>query len=313
MSINFNYKGKLSVPSDKDNYLKNVIHLNNTDYFVIKPPKRNKGGNSWILYLYDIYEYQDADEGEMPDPVYVMKVNKYSILKNDSFCQKRNDRFKEEIKALHDCSDAPYVITIVEDGTINDNEDSYLFYIMEAAKDDLKSYLEKRNNVKRIERLSICIKLVQAIDNLFKKGYYHRDIKPDNFFLTYEDNWKVGDLGLTANRNNGSSLDGEQEFIGPRGWTTPETMNKHLTKENDGRYDRLIDEKSDIFQLGMVIWYVIQGNAPIGCIKKDDFHDPDSDLYSLIRGMVSHNKVLRPSDFGIILERLNFIANKELI
>lgn len=90
-------------------------------------------------------------------------------------------------------------------------------------------------------------------------------------------------------------------------------MNKYLVKESDNRYDRLIDEKSDMFQLGMVFWYIMQGNAPIGNIMEKDFKYQDHSLYILIRTMVSYDKTYRPKDFNTILERLNYLANREIV
>ena len=90
-------------------------------------------------------------------------------------------------------------------------------------------------------------------------------------------------------------------------------LHKYLVKESDNRYDRLIDEKSDMFQLGMVLWYIMQGNAPIGNIMEKDFKYQDHSLYILIRTMVSYDKTHRPKDFNTILERLNYLANREIV
>ena len=113
-------------------------------------------------------------------------------------------------------------------------------------------------------------------------------------------------------RNNSVSIDFPQEFIGPRGWTSPETMNKYLVDENNKQFDRFIDEKSDMFQLGMVFWYVLQGNATIGCIMESDFIMKNHQLYVLIRQMISHPKGLRPYSFKVIIDKLNQIADNYL-
>lgn len=310
MSQTITYKGKVSEPSAMPQK-ENVISINKTDYYIFRPRRGNKGGNSWMLFLYSVEEFESAEE-EYPDPEYAMKINKYSIYDNKSLSKKRNKRFKEEIDALYDCKESSYVIDIVEDGIIKDNDGSYLYYIMEAAEYDLKSYLENKPQLNKSDRLSICFKLTQAIADLFKNNYYHRDIKPDNFLLTYSGIWKIGDLGLVSERNIENDLDDEQEFIGPRGWTTPETMNKYLTKKKDIRFDRFIDEKSDMFQLGMVFWYIMQGNAPIGCVMDYNFLPQDHHLYIYIRTMLSYSKSLRPKDFESILKRLEYFANKAL-
>lgn len=279
--------------------------------------KGNKGGNSWVMKMFP----QDSDP-QNDLPVKIIKINKSDYYDNNKKpSRKNNKRINGEIEALNECKNksAKYVIKIDKDGILinspqNDarRRTTHRFYTMEVAEFDLKQYVES-NELDFNGKLSICMELTKALNELYKYGYYHRDIKPDNFFYVYDEGWKVGDLGLVKNRKSEVVIDGKNEFIGPRGWTSPETMNKYLVKESDDRYDRLIDEKSDMFQLGMVFWYIMQGNAPIGNIMENDFKYQDHSLYILIRTMVSYDKTCRPKDFNTILERLSYIANREII
>ncbi len=279
----------------------------------------NKGGNSWVFYLYD------TDSADNQDPQKVIKINRLTYkdenghFNNNNKSRKNNKRIEAEIDALKDCKEkrAEYVIKIDTDGIIInksklEKESVNRFYTMEAAEMDLKKYMEQYEG-DYLGRIKICIELTKSLKELFELGYYHRDIKPDNFFYIGDGIWKIGDLGLIAKRNLPNRIDRENEFIGPKGWTSPETMNKYLVNEKDVRFDRIIDEKSDIFQLGMVFWYVIQGNAPLGYIMEDDFLEKDHDLYNLIQTMIYHKKALRPQTFDSILEKLKQIADNTLI
>lgn len=278
----------------------------------------NKGGNSWVMKMFP----QNSDP-QNDSPVKIIKINKWNYYdENNNPIRRNNKRINKEIEALNKCkiNSANYVIRIDTDGVlINSPQDgtprtTHRFYTMEVAECDLKQYMENYGaNLDYNGKLSICLELTKALDELYKYGFYHRDIKPDNFFYVENEGWKVGDLGLVKNRKSEVIIDGENEFVGPRGWTSPETMNKYLVKESDNRYDRLIDEKSDMFQLGMVFWYIMQGNAPIGNIMEKDFKYQDHSLYILIRTMVSYDKTYRPKDFNTILERLNYLANREIV
>lgn len=307
---------KLRLPSGSAQLSDRIVTIEKVDYLMVRPPKGNKGGNSWIFLLYDMGQ-NEIEEGEvLPEvPDLVMKINKYSLDDNRTIAIARNNRFKQEIDALFACKEERFVINIFHNGTIIDAESKrYQFYTMEYAEYDLKSYMEtKVEGFTKSQKLSICIKLAQSLESLNSMDYYHRDIKPDNFFLTTENEWKIGDLGLVAKRNTPNEIDEEQEYIGPKGWTSPEVMNKVLTTEQNTRFDRIIDDKSDIFQLGLVLWYVMQGNAPIGCIMENDFLEKDHSLYILIRTMVSYPKGLRPQSFTQIVSRLKEIATNELI
>jgi serine/threonine protein kinase len=63
-------------------------------------------------------------------------------------------------------------------------------------------------------------------------GYYHRDLKPDNILIS-DNTWKIGDLGLVSRRNNEFNLDKVAALIGPRGWYSPEALNKYLTEDKN--------------------------------------------------------------------------------
>lgn len=306
---------KLKLPSGSGKLSSRIVTIEKVDYLMVRPPKGNKGGNSWIFLLYDMGQNEIEEGEELPEvPDLVMKINKYSLDDDRTIAIARNNRFKQEIDALFACKKERFVIDIFHNGTIIDADSRrYQFYTMEYAEYDLKSYMEtKVEGFTKSQKLSICIKLAQSLESLNSMDYYHRDIKPDNFFLTAENEWKIGDLGLVAKRNVPNEIDEEQEYIGPKGWTSPEVMNKVLTTEQNTKFDRIIDDKSDIFQLGLVLWYVMQGNAPIGCIMENDFLEKDHSLYILIRTMISYPKELRPQSFTQVVSRLKEIANNEL-
>ena len=90
---------------------------------------------------------------------------------------------------------AQYVVDIKSDGvlinTIDGNTSYHRFYIMEYADCDLKTYMEDENNqIDVYDRVKICIELTKSLNELYELGYYHRDIKPDNFFILHQGNGK---------------------------------------------------------------------------------------------------------------------------
>lgn len=299
----------------------NYLRLDDVEYFVSflnSEFKSNKGGNSFVFALYVAQTY---NEDAIPERV--IKISKYpepyNYKKNIIRQKNINKRFRQEIEALYDCKqrNVGNVIDIAFDGNLicrtyedGEFEVSFPFYVMEYAEYDLKSYLEEENEeYDEASRVELCLQIAQGIKELNDLGYYHRDIKPDNIFMI-NGTWKVGDLGLIQMRNK-PSLDDKGELVGPRGWLSPEAMNKYLSEKVEGKkFDCNIDHQSDLFQLAKVFWYILQGNAPIGCVKESDFLLRNSSLYSLIKQMLNHSKKRRPASVDIVIDNLQKIVNK---
>lgn len=302
-----------------ENLKENYLRLDDIDYYVSylnSEFKSNKGGNSFV---YALYVAQTYDEDAIPEKV--IKISKFfePYKKNKVRLKDKNKRFRQEVEALYDCNKQKVgnVINIDLDGNLicrthkdNDYDVSFPFYVMEYAEFDLKSFLEEESNAyDEASRVELCLQIAQGIKELNDLGYYHRDIKPDNIFMI-NGIWKVGDLGLIQMRNK-ASLDKEGELLGPRGWLSPEAMNKYLTEKVESKdFDCNIDHQSDLFQLAKVFWYILQGNAPIGCIKESDFLLKNSSLYALIRQMLNHSKNKRPASVDIVIDGLQKIVSR---
>lgn len=296
----------------------NLISINNTEYFFkyMDDSGKNKGGNSIILKLYESQNI-DIDNIIYEEPDLIIKILKFKKAYKPIFEKKSEKRFKREIKALIDCKNANFqnIINIFHQGIckIFNPEtgyyDEYLYYTMEYAQYDLKSYVEANHSKLYIdEKLSLCISLAEGLNELESLGYFHRDIKPDNIFMTgYE--WKIGDLGLLSDRNDSNEIDDEAEAIGPRGWMSPESMNKYLTEGKGfmNNFNCKIDHQSDIFQLGKVFWYIFQHNAPIGSIKEGDFKIKHSQIYSVIKTMLNHSKSKRYRSINEVIKLLRIV------
>lgn len=313
---NFRFDGHIIWISD--NITENLLTFDHVDYyayFLSSDYKGNKGGHSFVFKLYEAQTYNEESS-----PVCIIKIDKNPKKYKDRVIGRvRRDRFQQEVEALKICKEKSLdnVMQIMYDGFIicnNTNTDDYKsafpFYVMECADSDLLEYMkEERKNIDDAGKIELCLQLSQGLKDLYSLGIYHRDIKPDNIFLV-EDKWKIGDLGLIEMRDK-QTLDKKGEFIGPRGWISPEVMNKYLTEGVDELYfDCTIDHQSDIFQLGKVFWYILQGNAPIGVVKTCDYLFHNDEMYDLIKHMLNHSKKKRPSSIDEIIFRLRQIVKK---
>jgi serine/threonine protein kinase len=300
----------------------NMISIDNVDYcftYLSLENSNNKGGNSIILKLYES-QYLNMDNIEYGEPDLILKILKYPYRQNR--ISKSALRFFKETEALKRCKDESFqnIIYTHHSGVCkcfnpeSSKDETYLFYTMEYAKYDLKTFIEEKHEfLGHEEKIALCISLAEGLKELDSLGYYHRDIKPDNIFMTEKDEWKIGDLGLIDERQS-NRIDDIAEPIGPRGWMSPESMNKYLCENKNFLYkhDCNIDHQSDIFQLGKVFWYIFQHNAPIGTVKEDDFLIRDSSIYSIIKTMLNHSKKKRFHRIDDIIKLLKPLEAKLL-
>lgn len=255
----------------------------------LKDGKYVHGGNGVVFKLTD----------EQEGIEYVIKFLKYpeQLRNNDWKAKKRIQRFEREVEAMFVASNNSLtnVVRIFFNGTKNIDGMDFHYYVMEKCELTLKEYLIKNSNNLDITQKSIlCQKILKGILGLHEYKIYHRDIKQDNVYFIGNEPY-IGDLGLADYRDSDIYINERGELIGPTGWFSPEAINKYLVEKigNPNGFDCTIDEKSEIFQLGKLFWYIFQGNIPIGHITLDDFLSGNILLFTMISNMLKHSKSTR--------------------
>lgn len=84
------------------------------------------------------------------------------------------------------------------------------------------------------------------------------------------------------------------------GFMSPEALNKAFGDRRRMPDPKLCEicEKSDIYQLGMIYFYILQGEIPVGCLDSSDFDTPwnsDEVLRDVVTSMLQFRKVRRPT------------------
>jgi len=276
------------------NYLKNYFEADNITYEALPldvgDEKKGIGLNS------SVFRVQREDE---PSATLVLKVCAYSEEVTADNLKERRARFFREIEAMklaQKNGKSSVVVNIKHSSTITmESGKQHTCFLMEAADCTLADYLGKQLEITFQQKLLLCFDLLRAITALHDIGVYHRDIKPENIFL-FDQKLKIGDLGLVAYRGDDAELD-SREKIGPPKWMSPEAFNKAycLHRPENDFIDRIIDDRSDVYQLGKVCWYILQGDIPNGCLKCKDLVNGGTDLYgTFLKPMLRYQRSERP-------------------
>jgi serine/threonine-protein kinase len=113
----------------------------------------------------------------------------------------------------------------------------------------------------RLEQgLEIFVKVCDAVAYAHHRGVIHRDIKPDNIMVgsfgqVYVMDWGLARLTKTV---PASGADAQMEAPGPVG--TPAYMSPEQARGNPAE----MDERSDVFGLGAVLYELLSGKVPYG-------------------------------------------------
>ena len=188
-----------------------------------------------------------------------LKVLPHELTTSES----RLRRFKQEARAIL-ALNHPNILTVFEIGESHDN-----YYIAtEYIEGETLRHCLWRGPLKLDESLGIGIQFAMALEAAHAEGIVHRDIKPENIMLRQDkfvrDRFvKVLDFGLAklTDRENSSAdpdavtipitVTNPGAIMGTTGYMSPE----QALGEN-------IDERTDVFSLGVVLYEMVAGEPP---------------------------------------------------
>ncbi len=132
------------------------------------------------------------------------------------------------------------------------------YYIaMEYLKESLKNRMKKgvlKNDPEA--SLNIVKSIAEALLYAHRKGFIHRDIKPDNVMFRDDGTLILLDFGIVKAIRSESNLTRTGMSVGTPKYMSPEQMRA-----------KKVDERSDIYSLGIVLFEILTGTPPF---KDDD-------------------------------------------
>lgn len=140
-------------------------------------------------------------------------------------------------------------------------EDGTIYLVMEYLEgEDLHGRIKRRGRLPLAEVMPLSRQLGSALTAAHRQGVVHRDLKPQNVFLSLQDHGdrevevlKVLDFGISKIRGGSGDLTQIGRILGTPQFMAPEQALGH---------NHLIDARTDQFALGAILYYALSGQLP---------------------------------------------------
>ncbi len=165
-------------------------------------------------------------------------------------------RAEREIAIMHEVNSTHIVkMGVVDLTSVTYNDQEILYYSEEWIDGtDLLTLLRNKGRLKALSVIKLGLNITDAISALWNTNNVHRDIKPQNIIQRSSNGeFVLLDLGLAFDLDDKSLT--QFGFVpGTRMYLSPEQLD--VSKKRD------IDFRSDLFSLGIVMYFMITGIHP---------------------------------------------------
>ncbi len=170
----------------------------------------------------------------------------------------RLHRFTQEAKAAS-ALNHPNILTIHEIG----ETDGKHYIATEYIEGQTLRHHIQLSRLKTREVLDAMVQVASALSTAHQAGIIHRDIKPENLMLRPDGYVKVLDFGLAKLTEKNTPTTDSQAATISRKATDPGTIMgtvQYMSPEQ--ARGKLVDARTDIFSLGIVLYEMLAGRAP---------------------------------------------------
>ena len=157
-------------------------------------------------------------------------------------------RFKNEAKVMA-ALNHPNITKVID----FDEQPHQLSIIMEYLEgEDLSDFIKRKGSPSDDQISKIFAQTLAAFHYAHLKGIVHRDIKPSNIFLLPDGTVKVLDFGIAKLYEANQEMTQTGTQMGTPIYMSPEQV----------KADKTIDLRSDIYSLGVTLFFTVNGKPP---------------------------------------------------
>ena len=176
--------------------------------------------------------------------------------------EERLHRFEREARAASSLNH-PNILTIYEIGRASPDEGGAHYIATEYVEGETLRSLAKQGGVELRTALHIASQAASALDAAHTAGIIHRDIKPENIMVRGDGLVKVLDFGLAKLTGPDRTVFDSGAVTVDAGMTEPGLLMGTVAYMSPEQARGLVvDVRTDIFSLGVVLYEMIAGTSP---------------------------------------------------
>ena len=186
------------------------------------------------------------------------------------------ERFRNEAKLMASL-DHPNITKVID----FDEQPQQLSIVMEYLNgEDLNQKIQRNGPLSEKEITDVFSQTLSAFQYAHEKGIVHRDIKPSNIFILPNGHVKILDFGIAKLFGQGNEMTQTGTQMGTPIYMSPEQV----------KADKSIDHRSDIYSLGVTLFFAINGKPPYNSDTDSQFDIFNKIVYEPLPEISSNSK-----------------------
>ena len=188
-----------------------------------------------------------ARQGSL-DRLVALKILRPSLGEDPAFAE----RFAREARSLARLNH-PNIVGVYDFGQAG----GFYYLLMEYVDGVNLRHMAGREPLASKEAMAIVPQICDALQFAHDEGIVHRDVKPENILIDTKGRVKIADFGLAkllARTPTDYTLTQPQQVMGTPHYMAPEQVEHPAT----------VDQRADIYSLGVVFYEMLTGELPIG-------------------------------------------------
>ncbi len=210
------------------------------------------------------------------------------------------EKFLDEARTLAKFADHPCIVGVKDCFDANDTAYMIMEYLDGT---NLKEYLKnKGGKISADEAVAMLAPVMDALDSIHSYGIIHRDISPDNIFITTNGRIRLIDFGAARQSVNGQK---SMSIMLKPGYAPEE---QYRTKGNQGPW-------TDVYALTATLYKMITGSVPPDSLERvmEDTLEIPADIPAYIQSALRTGLAVRATErFSSINQLKDALSGKKI-